>query len=179
MTYRILTIMGALAAIAGGAPRVISSFIPYSEGALGLELFYGMIDVFLLFGLFAVYLKSAEQLGWSGLISFLVAAIGLAGIVGPDPKLWGVDLYQLGSTVLMVGLSGLAAVMLWNRVLKQAALYWLAAFAVGILATLIDSSLTFAVAGMLFGVGFVSAGVALVLELEDAQTSPTNAKTAQ
>ncbi len=169
MTYRIALYIGALAAIAGGAPRVISGFIPYSEGALGLEIFYGLIDLCLLFGLFAVYLKSAERLGWPGLISFLVAAVGLASIVGPDTTLWGVDLYRLGAAVLMVGLSALAAVMLWRRVLKQAALYWLAAFAVGLLATLTSSQLAFAVAGMLFGVGFVSAGVTLILELEDAQ----------
>ena len=169
MTYRTITLIGALSAIAGGAPRVISSFIAYTDAALELELFYGAIDMFLLFGLFTVYLKSAEQLGWLGLIGFLVAAIGLASIVGPDSTLWGVDLYRLGATVFMVGLSGLAAVMLWHRVLKQAALYWLSAFAVGILANLTGSSLTFAVAGILFGVGFVAAGVAMTLELEDAQ----------
>lgn len=169
MTYRILLYIGALAAIAGGVPRVISSFIPYSDGAMGLEVFYGLIDLFLLCGLFAVYLRLANQLGWIGLISFLVAVTGLSSIVGPDRIFLGMDLYRLGAAVLMVGLSGLAAVMLWARVMKQAALYWLAALAAGTMATMSGSQLTFAVAGMLFGVGFVSAGVTLILELDKAQ----------
>ena len=178
MTYRMLTIMGAFAAIAGGAPRVISGFIPYQAEVVELELIYGAIDVFLLFGLLAIYLKSSDQLGWLGLVGFVIAAIGLASIVGPDTILWGVDMYQLGATVLMIGLSGLAAVMLWNHVLRQAALYWLTATVAGVSATLTESPLAFAVAGMLFGVGFVSGGVTLILEIEDAQTSPTNVNAA-
>jgi len=169
MTYRRLLYIGALAAIAGGVPRVISSFIPYSEGALRLEIFYGFIDLCLLFGLVALYLRLAEQLGWLGLISFLVAVTGLASIVGPDRILWGVDLYRLGAAVLLLGLAGLSTVMLWAGLMKTAALYWLIALAVGIAASLSGLPLAFAVSGMLFGIGFVSAGVALVLELDEQQ----------
>ncbi len=169
MTYRILLYTGALAAIAGGMPRVISSFIPYSEGVLGLEIFYGFIDISLLLGLFAIYLRQAEKLGWLGLVGFLVTVVGLASIVGPDRTLWGVDLYQLGAAVLLVGLAGLSAAMLWVGVMKSAALYWLAALVAGIMASLSHSPFAFAVSGMLFGIGFVSAGVAVILELDEQQ----------
>jgi len=168
MTYRTISYIGALSAIVGGALRVPSGFIHYEEANLQLEVFYGLIDLFLLFGLCTLYLQVAEKLGWLGLVSFLVAATGLASIVGPDTSMWGVNLYQLGAAVLMVGLSAFAAVMLWTRVMKQAGLYWIAAFAVGISAIVSGSPLAFSVAGMLFGLGFVTAGVAVVLELEEA-----------
>lgn len=169
MTYRLLSYLGALAAIAGGAPRVISSFIPYEEGNIQLEIFYGLIDLCLLFGLLAVYLRVAERLGWLGFVGSVIAVTGLASIVGPDVTLWGVDLYQLGAAILMVGLASLAATMLWVGVMKYAALCWLAAFTAGIFSILSGSPFAFAVAGMLFGVGFVSAGVTLILEQEDVQ----------
>jgi len=169
MTYRTLLYIGALSAIAGGVPRVISGFIPFVEGALGLEVFYSLIDLCLLIGLFAVYLRLAEKLGWFGAVSFLLAMAGLASIVGPDTVLWGVDLYQLGAAILLVGLSGLAAAMLWVGVMKPAALYWLSALGAGIFAILSESTLAFAVCGMLFGIGFVSAGVAVIMELDEQQ----------
>lgn len=169
MTYRILLYTGALAAIVGGMPRVISSFIPYSDGVLELELLYGLIDLSLLVGLVTVYLRLAERLGWLGLVSFLVAMAGLASIVGPDRILWGVDLYRLGAAILLVGLAGLSVAMLWAGVMKSAALYWLAALVTGIMASLSESSFAVAVSGMLFGIGFVSAGVAVIMELDEQQ----------
>lgn len=156
---RKLAKLSAFGAIAGGVLRIISSFIPFEEGHVGLEAYYALIDLFLIFGLSAVYLTVASYLGWSGLMGFTVAIMGLASIVGPDPVVWGVDFYRLGAAVLMLGLAGLSLQMLRARVMKQAALFWLGAFATGILSTLTGSPFVFAIAGMLFGLGFVSAGL--------------------
>lgn len=169
MTYRRLMYIGGAAAIFGGAPRVLASFIPFREGVLGLEIFYGLIDLCLLFGLFAVYLSESKKLGWLGLVSFIVAASGLSSIVGPDVRLGSVDMYQLGAAATMIGLSGLSVAMLWAHVMQPAALYWLAALGFGTASTLTGSPFVFALAGVVFGVGFVSAGVSLVLILDDTQ----------
>lgn len=170
MTYHNLLRIGAAAAIFGGALRVIASFIVYRENSVGLEAFYFVIDICLLIGLFAIYLHIAEHLGWYGVASFGVAMSGLASIVGPDTNFSGLDLYQIGAAVFLFGLSGLAAVMLWVKIIKLAALYWMAALAVGIVSTLSGSAFVFAIAGMLMALGFVSAGVTTLLVLEEVKT---------
>lgn len=135
---------------------------------MGLEIFYLIIDLCLLFGLLAIYLSEAEKFGWLGFTSFGVAAIGLASIVGPDASLSGIDLYQLGVTVLTIGLAGLSFAMLRAGIMKSAALYWIGALGFGAMSTAAGSMFIFAIAGVSFALGFVSAGVSLALKLEEA-----------
>ena len=60
---------------AGGALRIVSSFVPYEAGSVALEALYGVIDLCLLSGLLAVYVANAEAVGIAGLAMFLVASI--------------------------------------------------------------------------------------------------------
>ncbi len=159
MTYRSLLGFGAFMAVAGGALRIISAYIPYVDGLVWLEFLYAVIDLLLLTGLVASYLSVALQLGWLGLITVFSAATGFASIVGPDPVRWGVDFYMLGAAVIAVSLAVLAVQLLWLGTMKQAALYWLAALASGLLSLLASSPFAFSVAGMLLGLGFVAAGL--------------------
>ncbi|HAJ47992.1 MAG TPA: hypothetical protein DCL54_15575, partial [Alphaproteobacteria bacterium] len=56
-----------------------------------LEVLYAVIDLSLLFGLVAIYLRVAPALGWPGLLAFAVSGAGLASIVGPDTEMFGID----------------------------------------------------------------------------------------
>ena len=77
---------GAWAAVVAGFLRIASSFIPYEAGSAVLEALYGVIDLGLMFGLIAIYIASAEGIGFAGLAAFLVALAGLASIVGPAQR---------------------------------------------------------------------------------------------
>lgn len=169
MTYPGLLRFGASAAIVGGALRVFASFIAYREASIELEVFYGLIDMCLLFGLLTFYFYVSEQLNWVGMVGFIIAVAGLASIVGPDPTLWGIDLYMLGATMLMVGLSAMAIAMLQAYVMKASALYWLAALVAGVISVLSGSAFVFAISGTLFGLGFVSGGVTILVKLGRAE----------
>ncbi|MCE7998863.1 MAG: hypothetical protein HEP70_08405 [Rhodobiaceae bacterium] len=166
MTYSLLLRLGAFAALLGGVLRLISSFIPWVEGSGPLESFYFVIDVTLLFGLFAIYLARAEQFGVVGLVGFVIAAIGQAAIIGPDHAPFDLDVYYLGTQVIVTGLFLVAIDML--RVHAYPA--WVAGLWIAVpLASLgigaIDPSpygWAYFIGGLLFSLGFITAGAALL-----------------
>ncbi len=112
--------VGALAAILGGALRIVSSFIPYEANSAPLEALYAVIDVCFVFGLIAIYITSAEAVGMAGLAAFLVAMTGLASIVGPDPQAFGIDFYRAGALVFVLGLAGLSVQLFRARLMTVA-----------------------------------------------------------
>lgn len=156
MTPQTLLKLGAGAAILGGALRIAAALIPYTPESPALEMLYAIIDVSLLFGLTAIYANESDHLGWPGLAAFVVAFAGLASIVGPDASTFSVDWYQVGAGVAALGMAALGAVLVVNGRLLAPALCWLAVPGVGL-----TSPLEFAlpVAGALFGLGFVAAGL--------------------
>jgi hypothetical protein len=154
--------LGGIAAIIGGGLRVVATFIPYAAGSAILEILYAVIDVGLLFGLIAIYLGSAEATGRLGLAGFFVSLTGLASIVGPDAPAFGVDFYQLGSAILVLGLVPLATqlVRLPDQRLTGAA--WLVCAGLGLVSAVSQSSWTFAAAGAALGTGFALGGAILL-----------------
>src|SRR5262245_13664225 len=126
--------VGALAAMLGGALRIVSTFIPFAEDSAGHEAFYGVIDICLMLGLIAFYIASAEMVGWLGLVSFLVSLSGIASIVGPDTVVFGIDVYRVGALVFVAGLAGLSVQLLRARVMTPAAGLWLATLVAGVVA---------------------------------------------
>ncbi len=154
---------GAAAAL-GGALRVAAAFIPLVPGDLELELLYFVIDVALLFGLIGIYAAECERLGWLGLIGFVVAATGLASIVGPDTDIAGIDIYATASAIISIGLSILAvALLLCGRLPRWIPALWIASLLAGIAASVLPDTAQTAVliASVLFALGFLGAGVAL------------------
>jgi hypothetical protein len=151
---------GAWAAITAGALRVASAFIPYRDGSAGLELFYGVIDLGLTYGLIAIYIASAEAVGLVGLASFLVALAGLASIVGPDSIAFGIDFYRVGALVFVAGLAGISIQLLRARVLRISASLWVLTFIAGLASPLLPQASLFA--GTALGAGYILAGHALV-----------------
>ena len=159
----LLRVLGAFA-VAAGMLRIGSAFIPWAPDVLWLELFYLAIDLMLLFGLMGVYFAYRARIGILGFVSFLIAEAGIASIVGPDTVAFGIDTYYAGVLVITAGLTLFAIQLLLTRAGPPwAALCWIGSAVVGIGATAGGSpSLGFVAGGILFGLGFVSAGVAML-----------------
>ncbi len=162
--------VGAVAAIVGGGLRVVSSFIPYRDGSAGLEALYAVIDLSMLFGLTAIYLHLASRIGRIGLVAFIIAIAGLASIVGPDAKAFGVDFYQVGALVMMLGLGVFAVQTLRRGLMAAPAIIWLASVVLVLAASAAGSAVGVLVAGVALGAGFVLAGLG-VLRRPQSQTA--------
>jgi drug/metabolite transporter (DMT)-like permease len=163
MSTTTLIRLGGLAAIGAGVLRIISSFIPYSEGNTALEILYLIIDSLILLALLGVYGYLHSRIGKVGFIGFLLALLGTAIIVGPDGKIGTVDMYTVGSLMLSIGLALLALVS-WKRqqLPRSASLCWLVSTIVGIGGYSVGLTSSFVMAGVMFGLGFVTAGVKLL-----------------
>lgn len=158
--------ISGLVAILGGACRTASALIPYTE-AVWQAWLYLITDALLLFGLMGVYFVYRREVGWFGLLSFAIAELGIASIVGPDTIINGLETYMIGVAVITVGLTMFAIQLLLRRTPWLAPALWLASSAAGI--GLGAAGLTeegFFLGGILFGLGFVAAGVKLVLPHE-------------
>jgi hypothetical protein len=154
------------AAILGGALRIASAFIPWAPAQAWLEILYLAIDVFLLFGLMGVYLAHRDRVGVIGFVAFAIAETGIASIVGPDGVVpaYGIDTYQLGVLVIAVGLTFFAIVQVVARAGPPwAPLCWVASMIVGVGGSFGGNpEIGFLIGGVLFGAGFVLAGLTLM-----------------
>jgi hypothetical protein len=161
----LLRVLG-LAAVLGGSLRIASAFIPFAPDQAWLEALYLVVDVCLLFGLIGVYLNYRDRVGVFGFIAFAIALTGIASIVGPDGVVpaYGIDTYQLGVLVITIGLTLFAIVQLVARAGPPwAPLSWVASMLVGVGWSFGGNpEIGFLIGGVLFGVGFVLAGLPLV-----------------
>jgi hypothetical protein len=159
---RLLQVLGAFAVL-GGVLRTGSTFIPW-DGSDAIETLAFVIDVCLLFGLIGVYLSVRAQVGWFGFAAFAVALTGIASIVGPDGMMFGINTYQLGTLIIVAGLVAFSIAMLVRRAgSRLAAVLWIASPIVAIASTMANQPENgFSLGGILFGLGFVVAGLRLV-----------------
>lgn len=157
--------LGGAAAVIGGVLRVAAAF-PISRDPLALEALYDIIDAMLLFGVIAIYLDRAEKLGFLGLAAFAVAVGALSFIGGPDADPFGFSTYQQGAATLLIALLGLGFAWLraGQRPLWAPVFWFLSAIASGVLSRFSPplSTYGYAAAGVLFGAGFIAAGIPLV-----------------
>jgi hypothetical protein len=152
------------AAVLGGVLRIAAAFVPWEQNVAWLEAFYFVIDVALLFGLMGIYFADHARLGVAGFAAFALAETGIASIVGPDGMAFGLDVYQLGALAISIGLAVLGIVMLVTRAGSViAASCWILSLVVGLAATFANQpEAGFVAGGILFGLGFVAAGAALI-----------------
>ncbi len=153
---------GAWTGAVGGGLRILAGFIPHVPDQPWLELLYGVIDIGMLFGLFAAWLFTAELVGAIGLGGFVVALTGLASIVGPDSEAFGIDFYLLGAAVFMLGLMVFAIQLVRHRVLAWAGRLWLVAASSAIIFALTASTPALIVSGVSLGLGYIAAARAMV-----------------
>ncbi len=164
MDDRTLYRLAGAAAVLGGAVRIAMAFVPWSPGVAWLEAVAFAIDVLLLFGLMGIYLAHRAVLGWGGFAAFVLAEIGIASIVGPDTAAFGIDTYLAGVHAISVGLLLLGVAMLVKRIEPLAAVCWIASLVVGLAAGFVgQASAGFLIGGILFGLGFVAAGLSLLM----------------
>jgi hypothetical protein len=165
MNAEALARMSGLAAAAGGALRILAAF-PWLSDPAALEWLYTGIDVLLLLGLMGVYLVRASKLGLLGFASFTVAVAALSFIGGPDADPFGFSTYEQGAATLAIAMVGLS--LAWLRAREQPiapALCWFGSvIAAGVLALMPApaSAYGFTAAGVLFGLGFLLAGLDLM-----------------
>jgi hypothetical protein len=157
--------MAGFAAVLGGALRIVSA-LPLIHDQITLEWLWASIDVLLTFGLFGIYLPRAARLGFLGLASFIIAIAALSFIGGPDADVFGFSTYEQGAMSLVIALIGLSIAWLSAKERPIAApLCWFgSALAAGMLGALPAPlpDYAFMSAGILFGAGFVFAGLPLL-----------------
>lgn len=161
MSTRTLVRLGALAAVAAGVLRAVSAFVPATVTLDTLEWFYLVIDILLMFGVIAVYSYQHAESGAWGFVGFVLTAVGIESIGGPDGKIGVVDVYTTGASVIGIGLV-LLAVASWRakRLPRYVPAVWMLSSEVGVIAVFAHmSGSAFQIAGVLFGLGFVGAGV--------------------
>ena len=160
MTPQRLFALGAAAAISGGVLRIAAAFIPYAPDSAVLEAFYAVIDLLLLSGVTAIYLRESGRIGWPGLTAFGVAFAGLASLVGPDKTAFGIDWYQAGAMAAALGTAGLGLTLIASRRAILASIAWVLAPIAAI--SNVGGDGMFA-AGALFGLGFVFGGAGILM----------------
>jgi hypothetical protein len=161
MTRASLLRLGAIAAMLAGVLRMGSSFVGYAEPSPMREILYLAIDLFILFGLLAIYFYQHVELGKIGAVAFAVALSGAAIIVGPDGAIGRIAMYPFGSALLLLGLAGIA-IAGWRpaRIPRYALISWLSSLVFGVGTTVPGApSGLFVLAGLAFGLGFFGAGL--------------------
>ncbi|MBY0565283.1 MAG: hypothetical protein K2P58_14010 [Hyphomonadaceae bacterium] len=156
--------LAGLAAILAGLARIAVAF-PLLSDPIAAQWAYTAIDVLLLLGLIGIYLRRAGSLGFLGLASFGVGVAALSFIGGPDADPFGFSTYEQGAAVLAIALVGLSVawVRANQRPLAPPLLWFASLVAAGALSALPAPwpAHGYALAGALFGAGFVAAGVDL------------------
>jgi len=151
-------------AIAGGALRIFAAF-PLINDPISLEWLYTAIDVLMLFGLMGIYLERAEKLRFLGLASFAVAVASLSFIGGPDADPFGFSTYEQGAMSLAIAMVGLS--LAWVQAGEKplwAPACWFGSIVIGGAMNVLPalSGYGFMAAGVLFGAGFVLAGLPML-----------------
>ncbi|HVU21387.1 MAG TPA: hypothetical protein VHE09_11705 [Rhizomicrobium sp.] len=160
MRTQTLLRLGGAAAIMAGALRLGEPLMRIAFAGNALLTSFFVIDVFLMFGLIAWYAWRADRLGMAGMLGFVLGLVGLMTIRSAD-LFAGRSGYIVGATLLLIGLVAMNAPALirWEPPIWPP-LLWLVAFVCG-LGSLAYGPLAI-VAGAIFGVGYIFAGVSLL-----------------
>ncbi len=165
MKTDVLYRLAGFASLLAGAARIAAA-LPWTSDATSREALYDTVDALLLFAVMGIYLSRKDHLGMLGLTSFVVAIAALSFIGGPDADPFGFSTYEQGAYTLAIAMVGLS--LAWwlakQRPLWAPACWFLSVIAAGVLemlpAPLPSYGLT--AAGLLFGLGFIFAGVDLI-----------------
>ena len=157
MQSRTLFRLGAVTAIAGGVLRAVDA-VTVAQDPLLLSILYFVTDVFLMFGLTGWYAFRAKNLGWAGVAGYAASVVAI--LVIRTGSLFGPRGYMLGAAMFLTGLSLMSICSLLRREGDRTApILWVCTLAAGIAALAVPMLAT--LAGVLFGLGFVAAGVEL------------------
>jgi hypothetical protein len=166
MSKETLVRLSALAAIAGGALRVADGLLVPSASAQVQQFAYFTTDLLLLWGLCGIYLTRSHRLGIAGFTGFVVFWIGIFMVRSSTLSLFGYSAYLIGATVTLLGAVALGADLLLHDVFPRwAPALWIAALILGMLGLRPAwAGWSVTLAGVIFGLGFIAAGISLLRE---------------
>lgn len=153
MAARVLLLLGKAAIIGGAMRALVPIFVAAKIGDTSLQIYYLVADVFLLLGICGVYFGTEKPLGLSGAVGF---AIFVAGILLVRSGLGG---YQIAVAIALLGTTIFATSMLWHGLPKPTPVVWLLAQAAGLASLFVFPTAFVTLSGVLFGLGFVVAGI--------------------
>ena len=148
----------------GGALRLVDAYLATTGAVQAQQITYFVTDLMLALGLLGIYLPRRKILGVVGLLGFVAALAGLLVVRAAVLNGFGPNAYLIGATVTLVGVVAMSAALLARTSFpKLAPFLWMASFAVGLVG-LLSAKLAWAIAlaGILFGVGFIVAGIHLL-----------------
>ena len=163
---RLLLRLCAAAAVLGGGLRVVDAYLAVTSAVRVQQIAYFVTDVMLLLGLCGIYFPRRKALGFVGFLGFAAAVAGLLIVRSSSFNGLGPQSYLIGATVTLVGVVVLGMGMLVRVAFpKLAPALWIASAVVGLIG-LLSAKLSWAVtlAGVIFGIGFVAAGISLFKE---------------
>lgn len=158
---RSLVVAGGVLAVVAGLLRLPASAIDPDATGAAVESLYFAIDVCLLFTLVTAFVAVPSSRSRTGTVGFVVGAVGTGLLIGPEPAADGIDVYAIGATAVTLGFALLA--LAWRQstvIAPRTRAAFLATLAVGLVAS--ASPIAFAVAGLLFSLGLIDLGRALV-----------------
>jgi len=162
----------AVAAILGGVLRVTDSYLAETRAVAVQQIAYFVTDLMLSLGLCGIYFARRKVLGLAGLLGFVTSIVGLLIVRSSGLNVLGPNSYVVGATVTLVGVVALGFDLLLRAAFpKLGPTLWITSFAVGLIGLLTGMTGWIVVlAGVIFGVGFVAAGVSLLQEGSQAQS---------
>ena len=168
MSKSILIRFGGVAAILAGLLRGFVSFVPRTVPDSTLQILYFLIDVLIVCGMVALFGMNFRETGKSGIFGFVIAIIGI-GIIRSGKLITGLNLYPAGALIFSIGLN-LFGLSLWkaNRIPGWIAACWLLSILAGLIVYLVPAfDFLFPIAGLLFAIGFIGAGIHLCSATHD------------
>jgi len=156
---------GGLAAVLAGILRVIASFTPTTT-SVGLQIFYFVIDVLLLLGVIGVYAFQKQETGRWGFVGFVMALIGAGLLIGHDVVSAVAFLYPVAAFLFAVGISVLAIrSSAANTLPRWTSALLITSTVIGILGFVVKGfDILFVISGVIFGIGFIGAGLTVWLQ---------------
>jgi len=155
--------LGGLTAVLAGILRVFSSVLPTTSPRI--KALYLVIDILLLISIIGLFEFQRLEAGIPGTLAVLLQVLGALILIGRDLAILSDAFYPIGALTFAVGLD-LFAITSWKaKTLPRWVLLLL------ILSTVIGPigffspslSILFAASGIVFGIGFASAGTAICL----------------
>jgi drug/metabolite transporter (DMT)-like permease len=151
------------AAFVGGGLRVADAYLAVTNAIRTQQIAYLVTDLMLIVGLCGIYLPKRKTLGLIGLLGFAASNAGLLIVRISAFNHLGSNAYLTGATVTLIGVVAMGTVMLIRKAFpKLGPVLWIASFVVGLIG-LLSPGLSWAVAlaGVIFGAGFIVAGINL------------------
>ena len=154
--------LSAVAGIFGGALRVADGLVITSASTQIQQFAYFLTDLMLMFGLCGIYLTRSHRLGVAGLVGFVASFIGIFMVLSSALSLFGFSAYLVGASVTLLGVVSLGVAMLIHDAFpKWAPILWIASLLIGMIGLLPVSRWGVTLAGVIFGLGFIAAGISL------------------